>query len=202
MHLLDTNRICLLHIGGGFVQDHVSPLKLEFLPHHFLLASIDKAGILRYQDTSTGALVAQHRTHLGRGGVMRMNPYNSVVGLGHSNGTVTMWTPNMSTPLVTMLCHRGPVTAVAYDAGGMHMVTGGMDGKVKVWDVRKFVEMHTYFATSPAKAVEISQRGLMAVGCGSKVEVWRDALSSKQVRIGSHKIDFCCIFMPRGGRIG
>lgn len=165
------------------MQDHIQPLKLEFLPHHFLLASIDKAGILRYQDTSTGVLVAQHRTHLGRGGVMRMNPYNSVLGLGHSNGTVTMWSPNMGTPLVSMLCHRGPVTTVAYDPQGLHMVTGGMDGQVKVWDVRKFVPLHTYFAATTPKALDISQKGLIAVACGSKIEIWRDALNTKQVRL-------------------
>lgn len=164
------------------MRDHIQPLKLEFLPHHFLLASIDKAGILRYQDTSTGVLVVQHRTHLGRGGVMRMNPYNSVLGLGHSNGTVTMWSPNMSTPLVSMLCHRGPVTSVAYDTEGLHIVTGGMDGQVKVWDVRKFLPLHTYFAPTTPKSIDISHRGLIAVGYGSKIEIWRDALSTKQVK--------------------
>lgn len=164
------------------MRDHIQPLKLEFLPHHFLLASVDKAGILRYQDTSTGTLVAQHRTHLGRGGVLRMNPYNSILGLGHSNGTVTMWSPNMSTPLVSILCHRGPVTTVAYDLAGVHMVTGGMDGQVKVWDVRKYLPLHTYIAPTTPKALEISQRGLIAVGCGSKIEIWRDALATKQVK--------------------
>lgn len=115
---------------------------------------------------------------------MRMNPYNSVLGLGHSNGTVTMWSPNMSTPLVSMLCHRGPVNAVAFDSEGLHMVTAGMDKQVRVWDVRKFVPLHTYYAPmSNAKSLDVSQRGLIAVGCGSKIEIWRDALSTKQVQM-------------------
>jgi len=121
---------------------------------------------------------------------MRMNPYNSVLGLGHSNGTVTMWSPNMSTPLVSMLCHRGPVTTVAYDFKGLHMVTGGMDGQVKVWDVRKFVPLHTYYSTTTPKSLDISQKGLIAVGCGSKIEIWRDALSTKQVRLIQQSTDF------------
>ncbi|CAM6023575.1 unnamed protein product [Sphagnum balticum] len=164
------------------LRDHISPLKLEFLPHHFLLASVDKGGVLRYQDTSTGHMVAQHRTHLGRSGVMCMNPYNSVMGLGHSNGSVTMWSPNMSTPLATILCQRGPVTAVAFEQAGLQMVTGGMDGKVKVWDVRKLVPLHTYFAPTTPKSLDISQKGLLAVASGSKIEIWRDALTSKQVK--------------------
>lgn len=33
--------------------------------------------------------------------------------LGHANGTVTMWTPNITTPVVKLLTHRGPVRALA-----------------------------------------------------------------------------------------
>ncbi|CAM6104989.1 unnamed protein product [Calypogeia fissa] len=164
------------------LRDHITTLKLEFLPHHFLLASTDKAGILRYQDTSTGKMVVQSRTHLGRCGVLRMNPYNSVLGLGHNNGTVTMWSPNMGTPLVSMLCHQGPVSAIAFDLEGRQMVTGGIDGKVKVWDVRKFAPLHSYFSPTAAKSLDISQRGLLAVAAGSGIEIWRDALTVKQAK--------------------
>lgn len=47
----------------------------------------------------------------------------------------------MSTPLVSLLCHRGPVTALALDAEGRHLVTGGVDGQVRgVWpDVKRGV---------------------------------------------------------------
>ena len=33
----------------------------------------------------------------------------AVVHCGHTNGVVTMWSPNMSAPVVKQLCHRGPV---------------------------------------------------------------------------------------------
>jgi len=84
------------------------------------------AGVLHYQDTSTGQIVAQHRTRLGSCEVMRQNPHNAVLCLGHSNGTVTMWTPNITTPVVKMLTHKGPVTAVAVDPTGHQMVTAGV----------------------------------------------------------------------------
>ncbi|KAI5063423.1 hypothetical protein GOP47_0021970 [Adiantum capillus-veneris] len=35
------------------LKEHSFPLKLEFLPYHFLLVSADRYGALRYQDTST-----------------------------------------------------------------------------------------------------------------------------------------------------
>ena len=51
-------------------------------------------------------------------------------------GTVTMWSPNMTTPLVKMLCHEGPVRSIACDKMGQYMATSGNDGHVKIWDLR------------------------------------------------------------------
>lgn len=65
-------------------------LKLQFLRNHFLLASINKFGQLHYQDVTTGQMVGNLRTGLGRTDVMQVNPFNSVVAVGHSGGTVSM----------------------------------------------------------------------------------------------------------------
>ena len=51
---------------------------------------------------------------------LNSNPLNGVVTLGHHNGTVTMWTPNMSKPAVKMLCHRGRVSDIAIDREGRY----------------------------------------------------------------------------------
>ena len=69
------------------------------------------------QDTATGAIVAQHRTRMGTCDVMRQNPWNAVMHLGHSNGVVSMWTPNMSTPVVKMLCHKVGANCIIIAAG-------------------------------------------------------------------------------------
>ncbi|KAK9810541.1 hypothetical protein WJX72_012424 [[Myrmecia] bisecta] len=162
------------------LKEHTQIRRLEFLPYHFLLASIGDLGVLRYQDTSTGKVIAQHRTKLGSCDAMRQNPWNAVINLGHTNGTVTMWTPNITTPVVKMLCHRGPVRAIAVDTAGRHMVTSGADGQVKVWDVRMLKPLHAYFSHKPAEWLDISQRGMLGVGYGRKVQVWKDALAEKQ----------------------
>lgn len=72
------------------LRNHIQPTTLEFLPYHFLLVSVGNAGYLKYQDTSTGALVAEHRTKLGACRVMRQNPWNAVVCCGHANGTTVV----------------------------------------------------------------------------------------------------------------
>ncbi|KAL7752303.1 putative U3 small nucleolar RNA-associated protein 7 [Sorochytrium milnesiophthora] len=161
------------------LKAHMDVSCLEFLPYHYLLASVGRTGYLKYQDTSTGSIVAEIPTRLGRCDTMAQNPWNAILHLGHSNGTVTMWAPNMQTPLVRMLCHTGPVVSVAIDQGGRYMATGGLDGQLKVWDVRKLTPLQQYYSPTPAKHLSISQKGLLGVGWGSHISVWKDAFLTK-----------------------
>ena len=96
--------LCCCGPWPSFPLDHrgCSSLRPLFLPDHRPLDPVlcpnpaPRAGILRYQDTSHGAIVAQHKTRLGPCSVMRQNPHNAVLHLGHTNGCVTMWTPNIT----------------------------------------------------------------------------------------------------------
>lgn len=87
------------------LKHHQDVNKLEFLPYHFLLASVvcshsiyhywilmdssifqGNAGYLKYQDTSTGQFVTELRTKLGSCHTMAQNPWNAIIHLGHVNG--------------------------------------------------------------------------------------------------------------------
>jgi len=153
---------------------HAEPRALQFLPHHFLLASAggDASGSLVYQDVSTGQLAAQHKTRLGPCSVLAQNPHNAVLVAGHTNGTATFWSPNQSAPLVRMLVHRGPLRAACVDPTGRYLVTAGADRRVKVWDVRTYAPLHEYLCDAAPTSVDCSQRGLLAVAMGCKVQVW------------------------------
>ncbi|CAN4124942.1 unnamed protein product [Withania somnifera] len=159
------------------LKEHGAVLKLQFLRNHFLLASMNKFGQLRYQDVTTGQMVANLRTGLGRTDVMQVNPFNSVVAVGHSGGTVSMWKPTSAAPLVKMLCHPGPVTALAFHPNGHLMATAGMERKIKIWDLRKFEVVQTLLGHS--KALDFSQKGLLATATGSFVQIFGDLSGSQ-----------------------
>lgn len=159
------------------LDQHVEVTHMEFLPYHFLLATLGKAGWLKWQDTSTGKLVMQMGTKQGTPTSLAQNPYNAILHVGHQNGTVSMWSPNSTTPLVKMLCHRGPVRSLAMDREGRYMVSTGQDMKMAVWDVRQYKPVHEYFLHRPGSSVAVSDRNLTAVGWGTQTTVWKDLFS-------------------------
>ncbi|XP_031106031.1 probable U3 small nucleolar RNA-associated protein 7 [Ipomoea triloba] len=159
------------------LKEHGAALKLQFLKNHFLLASINKYGQLHYQDVTTGEMVGNYRTGLGRSDVMQVNPFNSVISVGHSGGTVSMWKPTSAAPLVKMLCHNGPITALAFHSNGHLMATAGMERKIKLWDLRKYEVLQTL--PGHAKTLDFSQKGLLASAIGSSVEVLGDLSGSQ-----------------------
>ena len=75
------------------LDQHVETTHMEFLPYHFLLATIGNAGWLKWQDTSTGKLVMQVSTKQGTPTAFGQNPYNAILHAGHQNGTVSLWSP-------------------------------------------------------------------------------------------------------------
>lgn len=157
------------------LHDHAEPRAMTYLPHHMILATVGTAGWLKYRDISTGSLVSQHRTKLGSCSVLAQNPHNAVVIAGHSSGLVTMWTPNMPQPVVKLLAHRGPVTAVAVDPTGSYMVTSGADARMRVWDLR---------GSSVASGAAVAAAAAGGGGVGSAAAAGRGAAAGLSAAFG------------------
>ena len=82
--------------------------KQEYLPYHFLLVGGNERGASPSWMSPWGILSRRY----GQGwevDVMCQNPATAMVG--HSKGTVTVWTPSMKVPAANMLVHRQPVRA-------------------------------------------------------------------------------------------
>ncbi|XP_026278492.1 WD repeat-containing protein 46 [Frankliniella occidentalis] len=150
-------------------------LCMEFLPYHFLLASAGEQGWLKWLDISLGKIISQFNTRMGRLNLMVQNPYNAVLCLGHAQGTVSMWSPNMKEPLAKMLCHRSPLLGLAVDRTGQYMVTSAADKTVKTWDLRMLSgPLSEYHLFAHANNLALSEKGLLALSMGNIVEVYKD----------------------------
>lgn len=125
-------------------------------------------------------MVADHKTRLGSVQAMAQNKHNAIIHLGHQNGQVTLWSPNLSTPHVKLLAHLGPVQSIAIDSSsssmGRYMATSGADGKIKIWDSRNWGQTVREWGVRSSGLHEIgySMKGMLAVGAKGGVTVYRD----------------------------
>ncbi|GAA5907866.1 hypothetical protein JCM6882_004577 [Rhodosporidiobolus microsporus] len=158
------------------LRNHIEVNAMTFLPYHFLLATIGNPGYLKYQDTSTGQQLAEHRTKLGSCNVLAQNAHNAMVHLGHQNGTVTLWSPSVSHAQVKLLAHTSPLSSIAVDPSSMgyRMATASVDGTVKIWDTRKWAVLEEYGFKKTPKSIGWSQKGMLGIGWGNHVSVFND----------------------------
>lgn len=105
---------------------------------------------------------------------MTQNPRNAVLCVGDSKGVVSMWSPNSQQPLAKMLCHKSVITACAVHPYGTYMATSCPNRSVKVWDIRQLAgPVHDVKVQAPVQHLSYSQRGLLGLGMGNVVEVFR-----------------------------
>ena len=58
------------------------------------------------------------------------------------------------------------------DCSGDYMITGGVDSKVRIWDVRTYRSLGEINNYSPATAMCLSQRNILALGSGTRVRIY------------------------------
>jgi U3 small nucleolar RNA-associated protein 7 len=165
----------------------------------FYFFSGSEQGFLSWLDTSIGQMVAQVNAKSGRLAVLKKNPANAVVHLGHGNGTVSLWSPKVAEPLVKFLAHHTAIRALDVDTSGRYMATAGQDRRIKIWDLRKYQTVQELDVSSAPSSIAFSQSGLLAVGMDKQVQVFKDighsgsAQSYMQhfVRGGLRQVAFC-----------
>ncbi|CAD6197923.1 unnamed protein product [Caenorhabditis auriculariae] len=149
-------------------------VKLEFLPHHFLLVGTARNSFIYWLDVSVGKMVMNFPTKCGPLNVMCKNPANAIIHTGQTDGTVALWSPNAKEPLVKMLAHKSAIKGIAVDEQGKYMITTGLDKKCRVWDVRMYRQLHAYAMPFGVADVAISQKNTIACSVGNYVQVFKD----------------------------
>ncbi|PRP76920.1 hypothetical protein PROFUN_06198 [Planoprotostelium fungivorum] len=156
--------------------------QMSFLPYHFLLVtSSPNRKIIEYRDVSLGGKVVMETTNKTLNtSCMKVNPYNALIGVGTKSGTVCTWSPNSNVPIEQLFAHRGTIRGLEYSRDGMQMVTGGDDGMVRVWDVRKIDKPMSEMElakTRIIKSMHLSATGLLALSYDDFVQVYDNVLT-------------------------
>mmetsp|Transcript_41421 Transcript_41421/g.163113 ORF Transcript_41421/g.163113 Transcript_41421/m.163113 type:complete len:514 (-) Transcript_41421:791-2332(-) len=164
------------------LRKHSNPIGLEFLPYHFLLASLGERGGLQYTDTSTGEVVAELKTsYIGGASSISLNPFNACIATGHSNGTVALWSPISSEPLVRILANRGSINSIAITQDGTYMLTSGSDACCNIYDLRTYKKLNCIRLPVAANRSIFSQRNLLALSFGPNVKIYKDIFSESTI---------------------
>lgn len=173
VHIYDKDGIELNVIKTMYRVTH-----LDFLEHHFLLTSASDKNYITWKDVSVGKDIAcfpsknkiTHLTH---------NQQNGLLFCSHQNGTISMWSPNYNRPAVSMLCHPAPVRRSAVTNDGKYFATTSIDKTIKVWDLRNNYQcLKEHKLNKTPDSIHFSQLGLLAVGCGKVVNIYKDTTVS------------------------
>ncbi|KAM0672748.1 putative U3 small nucleolar RNA-associated protein 7 [Ordospora colligata] len=173
------------------IRDNRGVYKMDYLPYHYLLTTVSRKNILRYQDVSTGKMVSEIQMKDWNIASMKHNTSNGIVHTGNAKGVVNLWSPNSKEYLVKILCHKSTVSSIEIDRTGKYMISSGLDGKVNVWDLRNtYTQLNSLNSRSHGMVTSLSQKNMLAMSYGNKVHVWKDFIESngKDVLYMKHKV--------------
>ncbi|SBT31969.1 U3 small nucleolar RNA-associated protein 7, putative (UTP7) [Plasmodium ovale wallikeri] len=161
------------------IKDILYTYQMEFLPYHFLLVSIGEFGELVYQDISIGKIITRKKTKRGSCFIMKHNKNNGLIYLGHKNGHVTLWSPNVDSSVCDIFCHYTPISAIGVQDN--YLVTASVDCTYKLWDLRKLEYIKSYRAHNIINNIEVSDTSLVAFTMNSHFRTYRNFFTKPEL---------------------
>lgn len=157
--------------------------RLSYLSRHMLLVGTSSIySTMHYMDISTGKEVCTKppSTVKDPTSAIANNPANGTVATCDLRGVVKIWSPSVIDPLVQIKAHRGSIHDVKFHENGRFFVTLGGDHKMKIWDCRTLRTLEEFAVTYCFDTLDISSSGLVAMGGGTNVQIWKDMFSSSK----------------------
>ncbi|SOV22011.1 nucleolar rRNA processing protein, putative [Plasmodium sp. DRC-Itaito] len=163
------------------IKDILYTYNMVFLPYHFLLTSIGEFGELVYQDISVGNIITRKKTKRGPCSIIKQNKKDAIIYLGHKNGHVTLWSPNVDKCLCDIFCHHTPISSI-----GVHdnyLITASVDSTYKLWDIRKMEYIKSYKSHNIINNIDISDTSLVAFSMNTHFRTYNNFFTNPQLYI-------------------
>ena len=155
--------------------------RLGYLPKHMLLAATSSTySTMQYLDISTGEEIGTKVPAVMRDptSCLAVNPSNAVVATCDLRGIVKFWSPSVVDPLLQLKGHKGVIEDICFHPNGRFFLTLGGDHKMKVWDCRTLRTLEEYAITYTFHTLDIASSGLVALGGGTNVHIWKDLFTA------------------------
>ncbi|KAK7194278.1 WD domain, G-beta repeat/BING4CT (NUC141) domain containing protein [Novymonas esmeraldas] len=155
--------------------------RLGYLPKHMLLAATSSIySTMQYLDISTGQEVGTKAPAIMHDptSCLAVNPSNGVTATCDLRGVVKFWSPTVVDPLLHLKGHRGVIEDIRFHPNGRFFLTLGGDHKMKVWDCRTLRTLEEYAVTYAFHTLDIASSGLVALGGGTHVHIWKDMFTA------------------------
>ncbi|CBZ27211.1 conserved hypothetical protein [Leishmania mexicana MHOM/GT/2001/U1103] len=155
--------------------------RLGYLPKHMLLAATSSTySIMQYLDISTGQEVGTKVPAVMHDptSCLAVNPSNGVTATCDLRGVVKFWSPTVVDPLLQLKGHKGVIEDICFHPNGRFFLTLGGDHAMKVWDCRTLRTLEEYAVTYSFHTLDISSSGLVALGGGTNVHIWKDMFTA------------------------
>lgn len=80
---------------------------------------------------------------------MQWHPSKALIVTGSKINVVSLWDPNTREQVSTVHAHKSAICKVAWNPEGYSFLSAGVDGLVKLWDIRMMKQLLVYKITQP-----------------------------------------------------
>ena len=171
------------YTSGGKMTHHAGPVNsLVAHPVGGFVAAASDDNTWSFCDVNEATAIFQSSEHDEGVRAASVHPDGLLLGFGMGK-LISLWDVRapMSSASVTLEGAQGQVNCISFSEKGFQLASGGDDGVVKVWDLRKknkglsgeIASLKMGDSTSPIRSVNFDYSGNYVVATGDDVRVWK-----------------------------
>ncbi len=133
---------------------------------------------------------------------MKISPNGRFLAVGEVGGTILVWDIPAKRQIHRLQAHRGYVSSLIFDHGNTRLISGGQDGRIRVWDLfsgNQDKEIRDFSYPIQSLTISPDDRFLAASGARKEVFLWEFPLGELKGKLKGHKKNVVAAAFSVGG---